>query len=80
MLNRFPQSPSLISSVLVSHGKDSLRSVFSGVILVLVVNLGVSQLFQFADKYRGKYDSSIRVAQNYYGSVSGYAVSKSTIH
>ncbi|XP_078431616.1 endoglucanase 19-like [Wolffia australiana] len=32
-----------------------------------------TQLFQFADKYRGKYDSSIRVAQKYYGSVSGYA-------
>ena len=47
---------------------------------MVVVNWGVSQLFQFADKYRGKYDSSIRVAQNYYGSVSGYAVSKSTIH
>lgn len=30
------------------------------------------KLFEFADKYRGKYDSSIRVAQKYYGSVSGY--------
>ncbi|CAA7402627.1 unnamed protein product [Spirodela intermedia] len=30
------------------------------------------QLFQFADKYRGKYDSSIRVAQKYYRSYSGY--------
>ncbi|XP_051182138.1 endoglucanase 15 [Lolium perenne] len=30
------------------------------------------QLFQFADKYRGKYDSSITVARNYYGSFSGY--------
>ncbi|KAF8033325.1 hypothetical protein BT93_D2051 [Corymbia citriodora subsp. variegata] len=27
---------------------------------------------QFADKYRGKYDSSITVAQKYYRSVSGY--------
>ncbi|KAJ6821813.1 endoglucanase 6-like [Iris pallida] len=31
------------------------------------------QLFKFADKYRGKYDSSITVAQKYYRSVSGYA-------
>ncbi|CAH2062635.1 unnamed protein product, partial [Thlaspi arvense] len=31
------------------------------------------QLFQFADKFRGKYDSSIAVAQKYYRSVSGYA-------
>lgn len=32
------------------------------------------QLFDFADKYRGKYDSSISVAQKYYRSVSGYGV------
>eukprot|EP00252_Welwitschia_mirabilis_P011164 TRINITY_DN25101_c0_g1_i1.p1 TRINITY_DN25101_c0_g1~~TRINITY_DN25101_c0_g1_i1.p1 ORF type:complete len:631 (+),score=55.32 TRINITY_DN25101_c0_g1_i1:183-2075(+) len=31
------------------------------------------QLFAFADKYRGKYDSSITVAQKYYASKSGYA-------
>ncbi|XP_011101037.1 endoglucanase 6 [Sesamum indicum] len=31
------------------------------------------QLFDFADKYRGKYDSSITIAQKYYRSVSGYA-------
>ncbi|XP_057966769.1 endoglucanase 6 [Malania oleifera] len=31
------------------------------------------QLFEFADKFRGKYDSSITVAQKYYKSVSGYA-------
>ncbi|XP_047327647.1 endoglucanase 6 [Impatiens glandulifera] len=31
------------------------------------------QLFEFADKYRGKYDGSISVAQKYYRSVSGYA-------
>ncbi|MBA0552194.1 hypothetical protein Golob_023027 [Gossypium lobatum] len=30
------------------------------------------QLFDFANKYRGKYDSSITVAQKYYRSVSGY--------
>ncbi|GAB2296265.1 Endoglucanase [Dionaea muscipula] len=30
------------------------------------------QLFDFADKYRGKYDNSITVAQKYYRSVSGY--------
>lgn len=33
------------------------------------------QLFDFADKYRGKYDSSITVAQKYYRSISGYNVS-----
>jgi hypothetical protein len=33
------------------------------------------QVFDFADKYRGKYDSSITVAQKYYRSVSGYNVS-----
>lgn len=31
------------------------------------------QLFEFADKYRGKYDSSITVARKYYQSVSGYS-------
>lgn len=30
------------------------------------------QLFEFADKYRGKYDSSINVAQKFYESYSGY--------
>ncbi|KAH0450496.1 hypothetical protein IEQ34_021188 [Dendrobium chrysotoxum] len=30
------------------------------------------QLFDFADKYRGKYDFSISVVQKYYRSVSGY--------
>ncbi|MBA0657172.1 hypothetical protein Goklo_009478 [Gossypium klotzschianum] len=29
-------------------------------------------MFKFADKYRGKYDSSITVAQKYYRSISGY--------
>jgi hypothetical protein len=38
-------------------------------------SLMLAQLFQFADKYRGKYDSSITVARNYYGSFSGYGVS-----
>ncbi|KAL5999027.1 Endoglucanase [Asimina triloba] len=32
-----------------------------------------SQLFEFADKYRGKYDRSITVAEKYYSSFSGYA-------
>lgn len=31
------------------------------------------QLFEFADKYRGKYDSSITIVRKYYGSISGYA-------
>ncbi|XP_028777232.1 endoglucanase 11-like [Neltuma alba] len=30
------------------------------------------QLFEFGDKYRGKYDDSIGVAKGYYSSVSGY--------
>ncbi|CAL9210483.1 endoglucanase 7-like isoform X1 [Musa acuminata AAA Group] len=30
------------------------------------------QLFEFADKYRGKYDSSVREAKRYYPSWSGY--------
>ncbi|KAE8774418.1 endoglucanase 15-like [Hordeum vulgare] len=30
------------------------------------------QLFEFVDNYRGKYDASIIVARNYYGSFSGY--------
>ncbi|KAL3645680.1 Endoglucanase [Castilleja foliolosa] len=30
------------------------------------------QVFDLADKYRGKYDSSITVAQKYYRSVSRY--------
>ncbi|KAH9652031.1 Endoglucanase 11 [Citrus sinensis] len=30
------------------------------------------QLFEFGDKYRGKYDSSIEVVKGYYPSVSGY--------
>lgn len=30
------------------------------------------QLFEFGDKYRGKYDSSIGAAKGYYPSVSGY--------
>lgn len=38
------------------------------------------QLFEFADKYRGKYDSSISVAQKYYRSVSGYAVRNYTFN
>nr|GMC85663.1 endoglucanase 11 [Ipomoea batatas] len=30
------------------------------------------QLFEFGEKYRGKYDSSVGVAKNYYASLSGY--------
>lgn len=30
------------------------------------------QLFEFGDKYRGKYDESIEVVKGYYSSVSGY--------
>ena len=30
------------------------------------------QLFEFGDKYRGKYDENIGVVKSYYASVSGY--------
>jgi Glycosyl hydrolase family 9 len=30
------------------------------------------ELFEFADKYRGSYDSSIEAVKSYYGSISGY--------
>lgn len=30
------------------------------------------QLFEFGDKYRGKYDNSVGVVSSYYPSVSGY--------
>ncbi|CAA0813987.1 Endoglucanase 11 [Striga hermonthica] len=30
------------------------------------------QLFEFGDKFRGKYDTSIKVARRYYTSISGY--------
>lgn len=30
------------------------------------------QLFEFGDKYRGKYDESLKVVKSYYASVSGY--------
>ena len=36
--------------------------------------VGCLQLFDFADKYRGRYDSSITVARKYYASSSGYGV------
>lgn len=29
-------------------------------------------MFEFGDKYRGKYDGSVTVVKNYYASVSGY--------
>jgi hypothetical protein len=35
------------------------------------------QLFNFANTYRGRYDSSIPLAEKYYQSVSGYDVSTS---
>lgn len=30
------------------------------------------QLFEFGDKYRGKYDASVEAVKSYYASVSGY--------
>ncbi|CAN6340421.1 unnamed protein product [Urochloa humidicola] len=46
------------------------RSTYPGYANLLLVH--AKQLFAFADKYRGKYDASITVARNYYGSFSGY--------
>ncbi|KAL5989306.1 Endoglucanase [Asimina triloba] len=37
------------------------------------IHLSHAALFEFADKYRGKYDGSITVARKYYASFSGYA-------
>ncbi|KAK7276876.1 hypothetical protein RIF29_18022 [Crotalaria pallida] len=34
--------------------------------------LHAQQLFEFGDKYKGKYDESVGVAKGYYASVSGY--------
>jgi hypothetical protein len=47
----------LVDSVLVQH---------NFIIIVLV------ELFEFGDKYRGKYDESVGVVKSYYASVSGY--------
>lgn len=52
-----------------------LRYFFSERNELIFVGGRAFQLFEFADKYRGKYDSSITVAQKYYRSVSGYNVS-----
>jgi hypothetical protein len=38
----------------------------------VIINGFDLQLFEFGDKYRGKYDESIGVAKGYYSSVSGY--------
>ncbi|CAN6335971.1 unnamed protein product [Urochloa humidicola] len=46
------------------------RTAYPGYANLLLVH--AKQLFAFADKYRGKYDASIPVARNYYGSFSGY--------
>lgn len=40
--------------------------------LIRVLCLIWMQLFEFGDKYRGKYDASVGVAKSYYASVSGY--------
>jgi hypothetical protein len=47
----------LVDSVLVQH---------NFIIIVL------AELFEFGDKYRGKYDESVGVVKSYYASVSGY--------
>uniref|UniRef100_A0A0D9WDV8 Endoglucanase n=1 Tax=Leersia perrieri TaxID=77586 RepID=A0A0D9WDV8_9ORYZ len=49
------------ANLLLVHSKQDLGDIAA-----------CSQLFEFADKYRGKYDASITVARNYYGSFSGY--------
>ncbi|CAN6344886.1 unnamed protein product [Urochloa humidicola] len=46
------------------------RSTYPGYANLLLEH--AKQLFAFGDKYRGKYDASITVARNYYGSFSGY--------
>ncbi|KAG8067498.1 hypothetical protein GUJ93_ZPchr0005g14561 [Zizania palustris] len=46
------------------------RGTYPGYANLLLVHS--KQLFEFADMYRGKYDASITVARNYYGSFSGY--------
>ncbi|CAN6331018.1 unnamed protein product [Urochloa humidicola] len=46
------------------------RSTYPGYANLILEH--AKQLFAFADKYRGKYDASITVARNYYGSFSGY--------
>ncbi|WZZ13135.1 hypothetical protein YC2023_106224 [Brassica napus] len=57
-----------VADTLLLHiSRKSLKKSFSA-----HVRRYISSLFDFADKYRGKYDSSITVARKYYGSVSGY--------
>jgi len=49
-----------------SHLVDSVLVQHNFIIIVLV------ELFEFGDKYRGKYDESVGVVKSYYASVSGY--------
>ncbi|KAK6137281.1 hypothetical protein DH2020_028973 [Rehmannia glutinosa] len=55
-------------SVVIVWGWGMSRDKFVGDVVPTA-----DKLFDFADKYRGKYDSSITIAQKYYRSVSGYA-------
>jgi hypothetical protein len=40
--------------------------------LTLIELIRTAQLFEFGDRYRGTYDSSIAEVRSYYASVSGY--------
>jgi len=48
------------------------RPVSPGISLCLYLYGVRWQLFEFGDRYRGTYDSSIAEARSYYASVSGY--------
>lgn len=45
---------------------------FVSILDVKFVGLFVLQLFEFGDKFRGKYDDSVGAAKGYYPSLSGY--------
>ncbi|KAH9775145.1 Endoglucanase 6 [Citrus sinensis] len=67
----FRHSDPAYSSELLRHAYQAQVSAAFMVYIGFSV-VSVIALFDFADKYRGKYDSSITVAQKYYRSISGY--------
>ncbi|KAF7138734.1 hypothetical protein RHSIM_Rhsim07G0082600 [Rhododendron simsii] len=73
----FRRSNPSYSNELLAHAHQLIEGVAIRCLYVRLCNLEDPdlnlELFEFADKYRGKYDSSITVAQKYYRSVSGYA-------
>ncbi|PIA49033.1 hypothetical protein AQUCO_01300114v1 [Aquilegia coerulea] len=63
------------ASELLSHAKQVPLSILFNMFLRHFLRFRICflvMLFEFADKYRGKYDSSIRIARGYYQSYSGY--------